>query len=97
MWILIFWLSSPFNVSSGDARQPTLAVHSQEFRTEKACRDAFTALKKKTWENLLSGASASPAENKPEMMIIHRSIQWHTIPRMSHGIILICAGCPGRR
>ncbi|EIG8781471.1 TPA: hypothetical protein M2D29_005471, partial [Escherichia coli] len=46
MWILIFWLSSPFNVSSGDARQPTLAVHSQEFRTEKACRDAFSALKK---------------------------------------------------
>ncbi|WP_423740965.1 hypothetical protein [Escherichia coli] len=45
-WILIFWLSSPFNVSSGDARQPTLAVHSQAFRTEKACRDAFTALKK---------------------------------------------------
>ncbi|MCW3308149.1 hypothetical protein [Escherichia coli] len=44
MWILIFWLSSPFNVSSGDARQPTLAVHSQEFRTEKAY--AFTALKK---------------------------------------------------
>lgn len=41
-----FWLSSPFNVSSGDARQPTLAVHSQAFRTEKACRDAFTALKK---------------------------------------------------
>ncbi|EIK7177732.1 hypothetical protein FSJ78_020330, partial [Escherichia coli] len=39
-------LSSPFNVSSGDARQPTLAVHSQEFRTEKACRDAFSALKK---------------------------------------------------
>ncbi|EHY1952684.1 hypothetical protein K1444_004961, partial [Escherichia coli] len=38
--------SSPFNVSSGDARQPTLAVHSQAFRTEKACRDAFTALKK---------------------------------------------------
>ncbi|HHY1594242.1 TPA: hypothetical protein ACV19A_004037 [Escherichia coli] len=33
MWILIFWLSSPFNVSYGDARQPTLAVHSQEFRT----------------------------------------------------------------
>ncbi|EER5061533.1 hypothetical protein F6X33_005118 [Escherichia coli] len=46
MWILIFWLLSPFNVSSGDARQPTLAVHSQEFRTEKACRDAFSALKK---------------------------------------------------
>ncbi|ELJ76281.1 hypothetical protein WGO_00350, partial [Escherichia coli KTE85] len=22
MWLLIFWLSSPFNVSSGDARQP---------------------------------------------------------------------------
>ncbi|EOW6123747.1 hypothetical protein ACSSQY_004419 [Shigella flexneri] len=31
MWLLIFWLSSPFNVSSGDARQPTLAVHSQAF------------------------------------------------------------------
>ena len=40
MWLLIFWLSSPFNVSSGDARQPTLAVHSQAFHTERACRIA---------------------------------------------------------
>lgn len=46
MWILIFWLSSPFNVSSGDARQPTLAVHSQAFHTERACRDALRAIKK---------------------------------------------------
>ncbi len=67
MWILIFWLSSPFNVSSGDARQPTLAVHSQAFRTEKACRDAFTALKKENVGNLLSVASASPPENKQDM------------------------------
>lgn len=55
----------PFNVSSGDARQPTLAVHSQAFRTEKACRDAFTALK--NVGNLLSVASASPPENKQDM------------------------------
>ncbi|HBN3406592.1 TPA: hypothetical protein L2G24_005051, partial [Escherichia coli O25b:H4-ST131] len=46
MWLLIFWLSSPFNVSSGDARQPTLAVHSQAFHTERACRDALHAIKK---------------------------------------------------
>ena len=44
MWLLIFWLSSPFNVSSGDARQPTLAVHSQAFHTERACRDALRAM-----------------------------------------------------
>ncbi|WP_241332830.1 hypothetical protein [Escherichia coli] len=44
MWLLIFWLSSPFNVSSGDARQPTLAVHSQAFHTERACRDALHAI-----------------------------------------------------
>lgn len=35
-----------FNVSSGDARQPTLAVHSQAFHTERACRDALRAIKK---------------------------------------------------
>ncbi|MCJ0990039.1 hypothetical protein [Escherichia coli] len=29
-----------------DSRGGSLAVHSQAFRTEKACRDAFTALKK---------------------------------------------------
>ncbi|UIV62578.1 hypothetical protein H6S07_26280 (plasmid) [Escherichia coli] len=59
MWILIFWLSSPFNVSSGDARQPTLAVHSQEFRTEKACRDAFSAEKRKR------GRIRSPGRLRP--------------------------------
>ena len=46
MWLLIFWLSSPFNVSSGDARQPTLAVHSQAFHTERACRNALLDIKK---------------------------------------------------
>ncbi|EEX9036845.1 TPA: hypothetical protein QCY81_003294 [Escherichia coli] len=46
MWILIFWLSSLFNVSSGDARQPTLAVHSQAFHTERACSDVLRAIKK---------------------------------------------------
>ena len=53
MWLLIFWLSSPFNVSSGDARQPTLAVHSQAFHTERACRDALRAIK---MANFLCGA-----------------------------------------
>lgn len=46
MWILIFWLSSPFAASPNGARQPTLAVHSQEFDSERACKDALTALKK---------------------------------------------------
>ncbi|EFB1111025.1 hypothetical protein FK765_26540 [Escherichia coli] len=46
MWILIFWLSSPFTGSSNTAKQPTLAVHSQEFNTERACKDALTAMNK---------------------------------------------------
>ena len=46
MWILIFWLSSPFNVSSGDARQPTRAVRSQACHSERAFRDALRAIKK---------------------------------------------------
>ena len=46
MWILIFWMSSPFAASTNDARQPTLAVHSQEFNTEGACKDAFTAIRR---------------------------------------------------
>lgn len=46
MWILIFWLSTPFTGSSDVARQPTLAVHSQEFSNEKACKDALTAMRK---------------------------------------------------
>nr|UJL19134.1 hypothetical protein HRS06_17905 [Escherichia coli] len=56
MWLLIFWLSSPFNVSSGDARQPTLAVHSQAFHTERACRDALHAIKRRMLANFLCGA-----------------------------------------
>ncbi|CAH5764597.1 hypothetical protein AB9E53_07900 [Escherichia coli] len=46
MWILIFWLSTPFSGSSNVARQATLAVHSQEFGSERACKDALTAMKK---------------------------------------------------
>ncbi|MBH5326280.1 hypothetical protein I3A70_14185 [Salmonella enterica] len=46
MWILIFWLSTPFSGSSNAARQPTLAVHSQEFGSERACKDALTAMNK---------------------------------------------------
>lgn len=46
MWILIFWLSSPFAASSNEARQPALAVHSQESGSEKACKEALTAMKK---------------------------------------------------
>lgn len=55
MWLLIFWLSSPFNVSSGDARQPTLAVHSQAFHTERACRDALHAIKGECWRIFSAG------------------------------------------
>ena len=46
MWILIFWLSTPYSVSSSVARQPTLAVHSQEFASERACRNALAEMKK---------------------------------------------------
>ena len=67
MWILIFWLSSPFNVSSGDARQPTLAVHSQAFHTERACRDALRAIKKENvGEFSLRGVCVSDGNTKEE-------------------------------
>ncbi|MGG7246780.1 hypothetical protein ACQ7B5_02165 [Escherichia coli] len=46
MWILIFWLSTPFSGSSNVAKQPTLAVHSQEFGSERVCKDALTAMNK---------------------------------------------------
>lgn len=46
MWILIFWLSSPFAASSNVAKQPVLAAHSQEFASERACKDALTAMKR---------------------------------------------------
>lgn len=46
MWILIFWLSTPFAGSSNMAKQPTLAVHSQEFGNERACKNALTAISK---------------------------------------------------
>ncbi|MDF3830266.1 hypothetical protein P3T83_21445 [Pseudocitrobacter sp. 2023EL-00150] len=46
MWILIFWMSSPYSVTLSDAAQPTLQVQTQEFNGEKACKDAFAAVKK---------------------------------------------------
>lgn len=46
MWILIFWMASPFSMTLSDAMQPTLTLHTQEFNSEKACRDAFTVIKK---------------------------------------------------
>ena len=67
MWLLIFWLSSPFNVSSGDARQPTLAVHSQAFHTERACRDALRAIKKENdGEFSLRGVCVSDGNTKED-------------------------------
>ncbi|EFD7671224.1 hypothetical protein F2R35_16280 [Escherichia coli] len=61
MWLLIFWLSSPFNVSSGDARQPTLAVHSQAFHT------ALRAIKKENvGEFSLRGVCVSDGNTKEE-------------------------------
>ena len=70
MWLLIFlkkqhgvWL----NVSSGDARQPTLAVHSQAFHTERACRDALHAIKKENvGEFSLRGVCVSDGNTKEE-------------------------------
>lgn len=46
MWILIFWLSSPFRVTLSDAAQPTLQLQVQEFNSEQSCRDALVAVKK---------------------------------------------------
>lgn len=63
MWVLIFWMSSPFAVSSNDARQPTLAVHSQEFGNERACKDALMAMKKvNVGELTLRGVCVSKGE-----------------------------------
>ncbi|HBC9049680.1 TPA: hypothetical protein KE775_004406 [Escherichia coli] len=46
MWILIFWMSSPFSITLSDAAQPTLQVQTQEFTKEQSCKDAFAAIKK---------------------------------------------------
>lgn len=46
MWTLIFWLSTPFYGSSNVAIQLTLAAHSQEFGSERTCKDALTAMNK---------------------------------------------------
>ena len=72
MWLLIFWLSSPFNVSSGDARQPTLAVHSQAFHTERACRDALRAIKKENvGEFSLRGVCVATTTINKNLAIAH--------------------------
>lgn len=44
MWVLIFWMASPFSASTNHAKQPTLAIHTQAFFTERACKDAFSAI-----------------------------------------------------
>lgn len=44
MWLLIFWMSSPYGVTLTDAKQPTLAIHSQEFTSEQACKAAFQSI-----------------------------------------------------
>lgn len=46
MWILIFWMSSPFSITLSDASQPTLQLQVQEFNSEKSCKEAFAAVKK---------------------------------------------------
>lgn len=66
MWLLIFWLSSPFNVSSGDAGSH-VPVHSQAFHTERACRDALHAIKKENvGEFSLRGVCVSDGNTKEE-------------------------------
>lgn len=45
MWILIFWMSSPFAITLSDAKQPTLSVQTQEFSSELACKNAFSSIK----------------------------------------------------
>ena len=55
MWLLIFLAFIPLVVSfSGDARQPTLAVHSQHFIPNGPRRRLNTAIKKgECWQNFL--------------------------------------------
>lgn len=53
--------------TAGDARQPTLAVHSQAFHTERACRDALRAIKKENvGEFSLRGVCVSDGNTKEE-------------------------------
>jgi hypothetical protein len=46
MWVLIFWMLSPHSLSVIGESQPTLQVETQEFNSERACKDAFAAIKK---------------------------------------------------
>ncbi|MGK0735909.1 hypothetical protein ACSFCX_10220 [Yokenella regensburgei] len=46
MWVLIFWMAVPYSAGFTDTQQPALAIHTQEFVTEKACKGAFSAIKK---------------------------------------------------
>ena len=80
MWLLIFWLSSPFNVSSGDARQPTLAVHSQAFHTERACRDEFRpghTLRRMSWSELITAGQEAEFQHDYERARIVWSFALH--------------------
>lgn len=35
MWVLIFWMASPFSLTLSDAMQPTLTLQTREFNSEK--------------------------------------------------------------
>ena len=63
MWILIFWLSTPFSGSLNMARQSTLVVHSRESDSERACKDAPPAMNKVNVDELtLHGVRISKDE-----------------------------------
>lgn len=42
MWVLIFWMSTSLSLVD----QPSLQVNTQQFNSQKACKDAFAAIKK---------------------------------------------------
>ena len=62
MWVLIFWMSSPYAGMLGDASQPTLQVKAQEFSNERACKDAFAAIKKLNDGNLVLRGICTPKD-----------------------------------
>ena len=66
MWLLIFWLSSPFNVSSGDACHPHWRC-TAAFHTERACRAMHCApLKKENVGEFSAGRLCFDGNTKEE-------------------------------
>ncbi|HAV9487515.1 TPA: hypothetical protein JLG49_003332 [Escherichia coli] len=66
MWILIFWMLSPYSAGMVGEEQPALQVESQTFNSEKACRNAFTAIKKlNNGELVLRGVCTPKGEYIP--------------------------------